>query len=642
MNLKLWNKTIKFCQNYNFLMFEIVLALLVIMVGAFGVSSMFPVGMSSQKEAVGSSYVTDAAEQLLRLNVSYIRNDWDWLNVFANAKPGTNDQGREWNFSALFQVNSLRVKADAAFDANSDSNSGLFLLEQMTLNQVDHTAIVRLWKDVTENDNGSYDAKIYAEVSWPADKPYYAREKEVFSLQVSKAPEISIASAAYSSNCAVTRDHGAGYSTTIASVVDNGDSTYTIELVVEHDGCSGSICPELSHYSVEAEEYSYSDVSFFGISGTLDLGYTLSDDPFGGFKVDYTSGIGNGTAGIFIVEYTLTSLQDQEMVAHGGGNAYSVSFTAADFDYVLSCTNQGSNFTAAAEDDVYTVDIDDGDMSAMSGGNNNVDYSTLTVPAPGILVNDTTSDGSELTAVLVAPPAKGTLTLNPDGSFIYVPGSNFNGNDGFTYKAFSGTKLTNVARAKIDASVIGFDIVDGEVIPTVDYEASIKVLGAAITYGGSYHMPVTVKAEIDGTTIEPWGSFTLPVDGNVNIGTQQEYNLPDTYSAGTPISVTGQSWVKADSDYSGTSNSHWTQEIQVNSASGSSAVLVLRDGDDVPDITPFQDQGSIVSFLQGYIDNNQKVVLDDNQAIFLYELGTTNLSSSAADFQDLVILVTLQ
>ena len=81
-----------------------------------------------------------------------------------------------------------------AFDANSDSNSGLFLLEQMTLNQVDHSAIVRLWKDVTENDNGSFDAKIYAEVSWPADKPYYAREKEVFSLQVSKAPEISIAS----------------------------------------------------------------------------------------------------------------------------------------------------------------------------------------------------------------------------------------------------------------------------------------------------------------------------------------------------------------------------------------------------------------------------------------------------------------
>ena len=102
MNLKTWKNTIKFGQKYNFLMFEIVLALLVIMVGVFGVSSMFPVGMSSQKQAVGSSYVTDAAEQLLRLNASYIKNDWEWLKVFANAKPGTNDQGREWASSPIF------------------------------------------------------------------------------------------------------------------------------------------------------------------------------------------------------------------------------------------------------------------------------------------------------------------------------------------------------------------------------------------------------------------------------------------------------------------------------------------------------------------------------------------------------------
>ncbi len=33
--------------------------------------------------------------------------------------------------------------------------------------------------------------------------------------------------------------------------------------------------------------------------------------------------------------------------------------------------------------------------------------------------------------------------------------------------------------------------------------------------------------------------------------------------------------------------------------------------------------------------------LDENQAIYLFELGTTNLTSSAADFQDLVVLITL-
>jgi len=37
----------------------------------------------------------------------------------------------------------------------------------------------------------------------------------------------------------------------------------------------------------------------------------------------------------------------------------------------------------------------------------------------------------------------------------------------------------------------------------------------------------------------------------------------------------------------------------------------------------------------------RRIKLLENQAIFLFEIGTTNLNSSAADFQDLVLLVTL-
>jgi len=44
----------------------------------------------------------------------------------------------------------------------------------------------------------------------------------------------------------------------------------------------------------------------------------------------------------------------------------------------------------------------------------------VTVFAPGILGNDTDPDGDPLTAVLVSPPATGTLVFNPDGSFTYT------------------------------------------------------------------------------------------------------------------------------------------------------------------------------------------------------------------------------
>src|SRR5207249_4333357 len=51
----------------------------------------------------------------------------------------------------------------------------------------------------------------------------------------------------------------------------------------------------------------------------------------------------------------------------------------------------------------------------------------LTVSAPGVLANDTDADGDTLSAVLVSGPSHGTLTLNADGSLVYMPALNFNG-----------------------------------------------------------------------------------------------------------------------------------------------------------------------------------------------------------------------
>ncbi|MEX2186230.1 MAG: Ig-like domain-containing protein, partial [Pirellulales bacterium] len=57
----------------------------------------------------------------------------------------------------------------------------------------------------------------------------------------------------------------------------------------------------------------------------------------------------------------------------------------------------------------------------------------------GVLANDTDVNGDALTAVLVAAPTHGTLTLHADGSFSYEPDADFIGNDAFTYVANDGT-----------------------------------------------------------------------------------------------------------------------------------------------------------------------------------------------------------
>lgn len=64
-------------------------------------------------------------------------------------------------------------------------------------------------------------------------------------------------------------------------------------------------------------------------------------------------------------------------------------------------------------------------------------YAVLDVPAPGVLGNDSDPDRHGMTALLVDPPALGTVELRPDGSFTYS--SDVDGTATFTYRASDGT-----------------------------------------------------------------------------------------------------------------------------------------------------------------------------------------------------------
>jgi len=69
----------------------------------------------------------------------------------------------------------------------------------------------------------------------------------------------------------------------------------------------------------------------------------------------------------------------------------------------------------------------------------------LAVVVPGVLLNDTDSDGDPLSAILDTPPGGGTLALNADGSFTYMPADGFVGAVTFTYHAYDGEASSNIA-----------------------------------------------------------------------------------------------------------------------------------------------------------------------------------------------------
>jgi hypothetical protein len=75
---------------------------------------------------------------------------------------------------------------------------------------------------------------------------------------------------------------------------------------------------------------------------------------------------------------------------------------------------------------------------------NNDGYSTsagvtLSVPAPGVLANDSDPDNDPMTVQVITTTTRGTLTLQPDGSFEYVPSSTAV-EDSFVYEVTAGGK----------------------------------------------------------------------------------------------------------------------------------------------------------------------------------------------------------
>jgi hypothetical protein len=143
------------------------------------------------------------------------------------------------------------------------------------------------------------------------------------------------------------------------------------------------------------------------------------------------------------------------IATHPSGNVYfagathSIDFpvTPGAFQTMFSGTSQAYitkiGFPVTASYDEYTVGQND----------------TLSVSAPGVLVNDVDVAGSSLTAVLVSGPTRGALTLNGNGSFTYTPNANFTGFDSFIYRARNLANISsNLAEVAINVTACSYQL----------------------------------------------------------------------------------------------------------------------------------------------------------------------------------------
>ncbi len=82
------------------------------------------------------------------------------------------------------------------------------------------------------------------------------------------------------------------------------------------------------------------------------------------------------------------------------------------------------------------------------------DVALVVNAADGVLKNDSDPEGGPLTAVNASNPARGSVTLNEDGSFTYTPDENLAGDDTFTYSARDAAGNTTTATVTIHVAPV--------------------------------------------------------------------------------------------------------------------------------------------------------------------------------------------
>ncbi len=194
------------------------------------------------------------------------------------------------------------------------------------------------------------------------------------------------------------------------------------------------------------------------------------------------------------------------------------------FTYVA---NDGFTNSALATVTVNVIPVNDPPVAVNDSYSTGED-TTLNVPGSGVLSNDSDIDGDRLKAFLAAAPLHGTLSLNTNGSFSYVPASNYNGSDGFTYRAFDGTANSSIATVNITIGGVNDPpVADNDSYNTVE-DTTLNVAAAGI---------LTNDTDIDGNSLTAilvssasHGTLSLSANGSFVYTPAANYNGPDAFT----------------------------------------------------------------------------------------------------------------
>jgi VCBS repeat-containing protein len=154
----------------------------------------------------------------------------------------------------------------------------------------------------------------------------------------------------------------------------------------------------------------------------------------------------------------------------------------------------------------------------------------LNIPAlNGVVANDFDVDGDTLTTLLVSSTGRGTLSLNPNGSFVYTPALNFSGSDSFSYRVSDGKATSATATVTLIVSNI-----NSAPLAQPDQYATTKNVPLNITPTSGV---LGNDSDIDGQTLvallvtsTTQGTLSLNPDGGFNYTPAPNFTGVDSFS----------------------------------------------------------------------------------------------------------------
>ena len=161
---------------------------------------------------------------------------------------------------------------------------------------------------------------------------------------------------------------------------------------------------------------------------------------------------------------------------------------------------------------------------------NVAENSSLTTDAgAGVLRNDADATGDPLSASLVDGPQHGTVTLNPDGSFMYAPSPNFSGIDGFTYKANDGASGSNVAAVTVTVDPVNVPPIstNDSYSTTADTPLVVNAASGVLANDSDADHNALAASVVAGPQ---HGSLTLNADGSFNYAPAAGYTGADQFT----------------------------------------------------------------------------------------------------------------